>query len=157
MLYYKGRTVSFQEVPDEVSLVILISNCPHRCPGCHSPDLWKAEGRDLEEDLDSLIDEYENAITCVCFMGDGQDEKALLRCADRVHERGLKTAVYSGYDNAHRMYFPHFDYCKTGRYIELLGGLDKKTTNQRMFKITKQHHDEYLMEDITDVFWQSKY
>ena len=39
MLKYVDTLVSFQEVPDEISLCINISNCPCHCDGCHSPYL----------------------------------------------------------------------------------------------------------------------
>ena len=43
--------VVFAEIPDEVSLAINISCCPHRCPGCHSPYLQKDYGVELDEEL----------------------------------------------------------------------------------------------------------
>ena len=36
MLKYVNTGVVFQEIPDEVTLAINISNCPCHCPGCHS-------------------------------------------------------------------------------------------------------------------------
>ena len=39
MLKYLNCQVTFAEVPDEISLCINITNCPNRCPGCHSPEL----------------------------------------------------------------------------------------------------------------------
>ena len=42
MLKYAGYDIVFQEIPDEVTLAISLTNCPNRCPGCHSPS---AEGR----------------------------------------------------------------------------------------------------------------
>ena len=36
MLKYVDTLVSFQEIPDEISLCINLSNCPNNCPGCHS-------------------------------------------------------------------------------------------------------------------------
>ena len=36
MLKYVDYDIAFQEIPDEVTLAINLSNCPHRA-GCHSP------------------------------------------------------------------------------------------------------------------------
>ena len=36
MLKYANFDIVFQEVPDEVTLAINISNCPNQCVGCHS-------------------------------------------------------------------------------------------------------------------------
>lgn len=135
MIYYQGYAVSFQEVPDEISLVILIGDCPHRCPGCHSPELWEASGKNLVEDLDKLIDEYQDAITCVCFMGEGQDFDDLCWCLERAKERGYKTCLYTGYTAHLGAIEAGVDYLKVGPYIEALGGLDSPTTNQRFYKV----------------------
>ena len=47
MIKYKETQVTFSEVPDEISLCINISNCPHRCKGCHSPYLQEDVGYEL--------------------------------------------------------------------------------------------------------------
>lgn len=44
MLKYVNGGVVFQEIPDEVTLSINISNCPCHCPSCHSQYLWKDIG-----------------------------------------------------------------------------------------------------------------
>lgn len=155
MLHYKGHTVSFQEVPDEVSLVILIGDCPHRCVHCHSPDLWTQSGISVKEKLDQLIDEYADAITCVCFMGDGQDDNELFWCADHVKNRGFKTALYSGYYDAYIFGEPYFDYIKGGPYKEKRGGLDNPNTNQYMLKRIIGSDGKYTFEDITYRFQRS--
>ena len=62
--------IVFQEVPDEVSLAINITNCPNHCEGCHSPHLWDDIGEELTTELlSSLIAQYEKLITCVLLMG----------------------------------------------------------------------------------------
>ena len=54
---YTDTMVTFNEVPDEISLCINISGCPNRCPGCHSPELWEDIGTELtKESLKDLID-----------------------------------------------------------------------------------------------------
>ena len=150
MLYCQGYTVSFQEIPDETSLVILVGDCPHRCPGCHSPGLWQAKGEDLEAKLDSIIDQYQDVITCVCFMGDGQDYHAMERCFKRVQDRGFKSAIYSGYEVV-AYDVTHLDYIKIGKYKKDLGGLDKPTTNQRFYSIKDQ-----ILSDQTHRFWRKE-
>ena len=143
--------MSFQEVPDETSLTILIGDCPFRCKGCHSPELQEAKGNNLLEDINDLIDKYFGAITCVCFMGEGRDEEELLACNQIAKDRGLKTALYSGSDTAFARMLEHFDYIKQGPYIESLGGLDSPTTNQKMYKICHSKDGVYV-ENITKRF-----
>lgn len=156
MLHYKGHTVSFQEVPDEVSLVILIGDCPHRCPGCHSPELWTQSGISVKDKLDELIAQYVDAITCVCFMGEGQDDQDLLWCADHARGLGFKTAIYSGYLDAHVFYYPHFDYYKCGSWKQDRGGLDNPDSNQFMMKlIVDPETGRHYLTDITSRFYHS--
>ena len=70
MLKYVGFDIVFQEIPDEVSLAINISQCPNNCKGCHSSYLMEDIGENLSYDnLCRLVDKYRDSITCVCFMG----------------------------------------------------------------------------------------
>ena len=59
MVKYCGHYITVQEVPNEISLVLSIANCPHRCEGCHSPWLQKDFGDELTPDvLSDLIKKY---------------------------------------------------------------------------------------------------
>ena len=138
MLKYVDTLVSFQEVPDEISLCINISNCPCHCEGCHSPYLAEDIGNPLGYwTLNNLI-KTNKGITCVCFMGGDSDPEWIATLAFRVKRDfpDLKIGWYSG-----RQHLPsnfpiqHFDYIKVGPYIPKLGGLDKETTNQIMYKV----------------------
>lgn len=139
MLKYVDYDIVFQEIPDEVTLAINLSNCPYRCKGCHSPYLQKDIGEGLGESvLAGLLQSYEREITCICFMGGDADTGELYRLADFVRKSygsRIKTAWYSGNDRLPENSKDHFDFVKTGPYIETLGGLDKKSTNQRLFRI----------------------
>ena len=88
MLKYANYDIVFQEVPDEVTLAINISNCPNQCVGCHSKYLWKDVGYILDKDsLDQLIDEYQTGITCVCFMGGDNDPYDVANLAMHVKNK----------------------------------------------------------------------
>ncbi|SCD20622.1 RNR_activ_nrdG3 [Proteiniphilum saccharofermentans] len=148
MLKYVDYDIVFQEIPDEVTLAVNLSNCPYRCRGCHSPHLQQDIGKELNESaLAGLLQSYEKAITCICFMGGDADTGELYRLADFVRKsRGgrIKTAWYSGSDRLPENSKDHFDFVKTGPYIETLGGLNKRTTNQRLYRIEDDN-----MIDIT--------
>ena len=49
MLRFVNYDLVFQEIPDEVTLALNISNCPNRCDGCHSPYLMEDVGAILGE------------------------------------------------------------------------------------------------------------
>ena len=140
----------FQEVPGQVTLALNISQCPNRCPGCHSPHLQEDIGYELDEALlDSLLDRYGRDITCVCFMGGDGCVRQVMQLAAHVHAYGLLTAWYSG-----RQQLPDgfscecLDYVKLGPYIEGRGSLNNPNTNQRMYRIESQQ-----LIDITPSFW----
>ena len=50
MLKYYNYDIVFQEIPDEVTLAVNLTNCPHRCIGCHSPHLRHNIGEPLPAD-----------------------------------------------------------------------------------------------------------
>jgi anaerobic ribonucleoside-triphosphate reductase activating protein len=148
-LKYSNYDVVFQEVPDEVSLAINITGCPHHCKGCHSPYLGDYFGNNLLNDLDSIVTRYSGLISCVCFMGGDQNMSDLVAALQSVKDKGLKTCVYSGADNI-GIFLDHIgliDYLKIGRYDESLGGLSSQTTNQRFYRIEKSN-----IVDITERF-----
>lgn len=149
-LKYLGYSIVFQEVPDEVTLAINISGCPHRCEGCHSQYLWEYEGNFISNDLLSIVEKYKSLITCVCFMGGDQNLNELYRLMKTVKLLNLKVALYTGasdpYTLGYAMSLP-VDYIKYGPYIEQYGALDSPTTNQVMLK---RNDDKW--EDITYKF-----
>lgn len=153
MLPLAGYDIVFQEIPGEVTLALNISGCPNRCNGCHSPHLQEDIGDSLDTALlTGLLERYGDAVTCVCFMGGDAAPEEVDMLAYYVREmtrNRLKTGWYSG-----RPYIPesiaslrNFDYVKLGPYVELLGGLDSPTTNQRFYKVTNG-----IMMDMTDSF-----
>lgn len=138
MLKYANFDIVFQEVPDEVTLAINISNCPNQCVGCHSQYLWKDVGYVLDkESLDELVEKYQSGITCVCFMGGDAEPYDVANLAMHIKNKykDMKTAWYSGKNELPEAFHAEtFDYIKTGRYEAALGALDSRTTNQRMIK-----------------------
>ena len=163
MIKYVSYAITFAEVPDEVCLTIQISNCPHKCHGCHSAYLQEDIGKDLEKDLPGLLDQWRDRVTCVCLMGTGNDLPALARCVSVSKQKGFRTALYSGYtdeewltiglqntkDESLLRLFLNLDYLKTGPYISHLGGLNSRNTNQRMYKMSLEGY-----ENITNKFWK---
>ena len=129
--------IVFQDVPGEVTLSLNLSQCPNHCPGCHSPMLQDDIGFPLDDVLlDGLIDRYGRDITCVCFMGGDGEPDEIMRLADRVHARNLKTAWYSGRQLLPRCFrSDSLDFVKVGPYIESKGPLPSPDTNQRMYRV----------------------
>lgn len=152
MLKYYNYDIVFQEIPNEVTLAVNITNCPNRCKGCHSPHLQKDIGEELnEERIILLMEKYASAITCFCFMGGDAEPQRVAGLANfmRLHYPAIKVAWYSGCaklpDGFDRR---AFQYIKLGGYVEESGTLKSETSNQHLFEIQQ---DGY-MKDVSYLF-----
>lgn len=158
MIKYLDTAVVFEEVPDEVTLAIEITNCPGHCVGCHSPWLREDIGEELTIDvLHDLIDKNKG-ITCVCFMGEGKDPETLKLLASTIKFRNdfpYKVALYSGRYEVEDDFYKYFDYIKLGPYIPEFGPLNNKETNQRLYEIVPRGNGlQPERVDITYKFWR---
>lgn len=152
-LKYINTGVVFQEIPCETTLSINISNCPCHCPGCHSTYLWEDTGNILDiNEINKLMDKYNGFITCICFMGGDNNPDEVNELAEYIKNHfNIKTAWYSGRDTiSDKINISNFDYIKIGPYIEKYGGLNKKTTNQILYKNINNK-----LENITYMFWKN--
>ena len=156
MLKYVNTGVVFQEIPDEVTLAINISNCPCHCPGCHSRYLWDDIGMPLDTDaIDAFVERYGDDITCLSFMGGDVDPVGVNQLAQYIHETypQFKVAWYSGRLRvSSAVNKADFDYLKVGPYIQHLGALKSPTTNQRLYR----QREDGSFEDITYRFWRQR-
>lgn len=153
MLKYVTYDIVFQEFPDEVTLAVNLSLCPHACPGCHSAHLQGDVGEPLtEERLLSLVASYEGSITCVALMGGDNDPGAVVSLLSAVRRRyagALRTGWYSGDEVLPAVAastLMAFDYVKLGPYRADLGPLSAPTTNQRLYRVD---HDRAALVDVT--------
>ncbi len=155
MLKFVNTDVVFQEIPDEVTLAINLSNCPCRCPGCHSKFLWADKGEELNESvIDSFVAEFGQDITCLSLMGGDAEPDSVdnLAVYIRTTYPQFKIGWYTGRTViSSQINKENFDYIKVGPYIAHLGPLKNPKTNQRLYKL---HHETREMEDITSRFWK---
>lgn len=163
MLKYVNYDIVFQEVPNETTLAINISNCPCHCKGCHSSYLSEDIGEELRMSTLLRLCDKNAGITCVSFMGGDSNPLSIntLAMIIRINKPNLKVAWYSGRQELSKdIDLRNFDYIKLGPYIEELGGLKSPTTNQRMYevKMCRELYEDgnpvYGLEDITSLFWK---
>lgn len=154
MVKYYNFDIVFAEIPDEVTLAVNITGCPHRCEGCHSPHLRKDVGERLDRDaLAALLERYGTGITCLCFMGGDGDPQGIARLAGEVRclAPQLHVGWYSGCQALPAGVAPEtFDYIKLGPYVASRGPLSSPTTNQRMYRVGR----DGAMVDITSRFYR---
>lgn len=151
MIKYLRKDAGFlTEVPDEISLVYSITGCQGTCDGCHSPMLRKDVGEELTfQEIKSDIEYYGKDITNICFFGGEWEGIDFINIIDFIKRNSdYKISLYSGLDTMIKEIEPYLDYYKIGPYIEKYGGLESKTTNQRMYK---KYKNEWY--NITHRFW----
>lgn len=161
----EDTSITFEEIPDEITLCINISNCQNNCKGCHSPYLKQNIGSLLDfTALDELL-EKNSGITCLCFMGEGNDSEALKKVILYISEKypKIKVGLYSGREDVTDCgyYFDFLDYLKIGPFKKEFGPLNKETTNQKLFKKVDGYDMELIgyswhsgWKDITEKFWK---
>lgn len=154
MLYYLEAGISPYEVPNETSLVVYISGCKNNCPYCHYSDLQKTDyGSILMHHYKELITIYQHYITCVCFLGEGDNDihsrNEFSIICQYIKSKHLKACLYSGRDCGIEKWMYCFDYIKLGNYKENRGPLTSESTNQKLYKRVE---DSYI--DITYNFWK---
>jgi anaerobic ribonucleoside-triphosphate reductase activating protein len=145
MIKYVDYEVVLEDIPDRITLAVNISNCQCNCKGCHSSYLRKDTGKELtKEIIDSKLSNILKSCDCFLFLGEGNDIDKLFEINDYIKEKyNIETALYSGRDEVEDYFYDKFDYVKIGRYDEKYGGLDKITTNQKLY---------YKRKDITSIF-----
>lgn len=125
---------SFQEVPDKLSLCFSVYGCPHNCKNCS----WKDEKNFLNltvTDILEIVDKNKEFIDCVCFLG-GEWEPEFKTILSSCREMGLLTCLYTGLEDiTDNDILSNLNYVKVGPYIENLGGLQSKTTNQKFIDL----------------------
>ncbi len=149
MFNFSYPQVVLAEVPDEISMAFSISGCPLRCKNCHSQETWdKNFGKPLTKEL---FEKYiqQKYITCVLFYGGEWDIDYLIELLKIARNKGLKTCLYTGLeiDELDKKLLQYLNYLKTGRYIEKLGALESKNTNQKFINLDTN-------EDLTYKFFK---
>ncbi|MBV1888297.1 MAG: anaerobic ribonucleoside-triphosphate reductase activating protein, partial [Urechidicola sp.] len=132
-MYYYNFQIVLQEVPGEISLCFSISGCSLHCVGCHSPFLWKeGSGKLLTEDnYTKILDQYNGLASCVLFMGGEWDETELISLLKTAKNKKYKTCLYTGEETVSQDIISELTWIKTGKWVQTLGGLDSKITNQK--------------------------
>ena len=100
-----------------------------------------------------FVEEYGDDMTCVAFMGGDAEPEYIGQLAQFIHDKfpKYKVAWYSG-----RIRLPKeitkedFDYIKIGPFLQHLGSLRERTTNQRLYR----RMPDNTFVDITSRFWK---
>lgn len=150
MIKYVDTEVVFRELPNEITLAINISNCPCHCIGCHSSYLAEDIGNELTEDTLQELVNKNNGISAICFMGGDSNPEEISKLAKYIkNTTNLTVGWYSGRQElSDKIDLKNFNFIKLGPYIEALGPLDKKGSNQKLYSVT----EDLQLLDITEKF-----
>ena len=129
---YAGLSIALQEVPGEISICFSITGCNIKCKGCHSSYLWKPKnGKPLTPLIyKEILTKYKHLASCVLFMGGEWHENELIAFLKIAREFNYKTCLYSGETSISNQLLEQLTWVKTGPWVEALGGLEMKSTNQ---------------------------
>ncbi|MGM9742351.1 MAG: anaerobic ribonucleoside-triphosphate reductase activating protein [Candidatus Cryptobacteroides sp.] len=151
----KMTNVVLEEIPDMLTLAIDISNCTGLCEGCHSPFLRLDVGEELTPSAIDRLIAGNFGINCFLFLGEGNDHQALMEAASYIRGSypSLALGLYSGRETIEDDIWNFFDYVKVGPFRPSCGPLNKQTTNQRLYKLTRNPDGSVTRTDITARFW----
>lgn len=154
---YVDTAIVFDEVPDEITLAINISECPCHCDGCHSPYLAEDTGVFLDYEMLKFLIEHNSGVSCVCFMGGDAEPWQINEFAEwtRNNYPNLKVAWYSGRQElAKEINLKNFNFIKLGPYIKEKGPLTEPTTNQIFYRVVQTEVPSIVLVDETHKFWK---
>lgn len=157
-VYKTGITLA--EMPNYISHYIQLADCSIRCPMCHSKELWGSTHRVSLDSIYNIAEENVNkGADMIIIFGDinnGISSMDLLCLTNRLKKLS-PICIYSGASTILESLGDYIGYIldnisflKLGAYKEEFGGLNKKTTNQRMYKV----EDEGLKDITATLFWK---
>ena len=155
VLYSGDYQITTQDVPDELTLAISISGCPLHCKGCHSAFTWDPKfGVEMTNELFEKLLKKNIYISCVLFYGGEWQLERLVELIEIIKQNNLKACLYTGLTLRqiklnYTILLEKLDYIKVGPWIEKRGGLNKKTTNQKLYQIKNN-----VLINITNKFHQ---
>lgn len=160
MLNYSYYQIYMSEIPNEISLGIVVLGCDIHCPDCHSPHTWdincQGQGYSLTYASLSKIIDIQRYMTCILFFGGEWKSNFLLDILKQLKNNySYKLALYTGRKllYIHKLgLLPYLDYIKVGAYDKLKGSLIYPSTNQRLYKLINGQIDK----DITSLFWKTR-
>lgn len=150
-LKFTEYQISFSEIPEQISLSINISNCPHKCLNCHSPHLQQNIGQKLTTKKLLSILNLNQDITTITLLGGSQNINQINKLFKKIKSihPNILTAIYLGDDNIPpHLNLNYVDYLKIGKYIPQNGNLANPNSNQILYQITHKNYNNYSLTPI---------
>lgn len=132
-----------------VSVSLWMQGCPHRCPGCHNPELWNYNGG-IEKPIDEVLKEIYAAISANNIQRNFSVLGGEPLCPENIEDviqiiknvkasfPNIKVFIWTGYnldELKNKEIFEYTDVLITGRYIQALRDITLKwrgSSNQKI-------------------------
>lgn len=126
-----------------------MQGCPHRCPGCHNPELWNYNGG-VEKSIDEVLKEIYAAISANNIQRNFSVLGGEPLCPENIEDviqiiknvkasfPNIKVFIWTGYnldELKNKEIFEYTDVLITGRYIQTLRDITLKwrgSSNQKI-------------------------
>lgn len=126
-----------------------MQGCPHRCPGCHNPELWNYNGG-VEKSIDEVLKEIYAAISANNIQRNFSVLGGEPLCPENIEDviqiiknvkasfPNIKVFIWTGYnldELKNKEIFEYADVLITGRYIQALRDITLKwrgSSNQKI-------------------------
>lgn len=132
-----------------VSVSLWMQGCPHRCPGCHNPELWNYNGG-VEKTIDEVLKEIYAAISANNIQRNFSVLGGEPLCPENIEDviqiiknvkasfPNIKVFIWTGYnldELKNKEIFEYTDVLITGRYVQALRDITLKwrgSSNQKI-------------------------
>lgn len=146
--------VTLNVCPD-IAVAYEFGGCTKRCKGCHSEHLHKEVENPLEISyvIEHAKTRIASGVKVIALMGIDTSSMFPVEHQVRLCEELSKIAplcIYSGNKeiDSRLLEVPNIKYCKTGEYIEELGGMEQLTSNQRLY--------QFIDNNIIDITYKMR-
>ena len=132
-----------------VSVSLWMQGCPHRCPGCHNPELWNYNGG-VEKTIDEVLKEIYAAISANNIQRNFSVLGGEPLCPENIEDviqiiknvkasfPNIKVFIWTGYnldELKNKEIFEYTDVLITGRYVQALRDITLKWRGRSNQKI----------------------
>ncbi|MFB6467266.1 anaerobic ribonucleoside-triphosphate reductase activating protein [Cytobacillus sp. Hz8] len=129
--------------------VLFFAGCPHRCPSCHNPQSWNADGGVEWTEEEVLQEVMENELSHVTFSGGEPflQSKEIIPLAQKIKQNGKNIWCYTGYlfeellqNSDHALLLEYVDVLVDGKFEIANRDLSLKykgSSNQRIINVGK--------------------
>ncbi len=128
--------------------VVWLQGCPHACPGCHNPDTWDYEERNLltPQQVVDKLEEFNFSKKVTISGGEPLAQELTIELIELLAQKNYNIWVYTGYEldyienSKFKAILKNIDTIVTGKYVEALRDVTlefRGSSNQKLYQPNK--------------------